>query len=67
MILKNCGKSVKVDTLHEASRLVRKTIKETDMGSTRWYGFMFNGFVFDGDKQVAHISYNGRIWQEETV
>ena len=44
-----------------ASKLVDKWVdKENILGSTFGYAFLF-----DGDKLVACISYNGRVWTPE--
>lgn len=51
-------KTVKVHTLREASELCRAYIQEHSLGMGNWSG----GQVFEGTRQVAQISYNGRAW-----
>lgn len=51
--------AVSVSTIEEASKACRLYIEENELGGGNWIG----GYVFDNnDKQVAYISYNGRIW-----
>ena len=51
-------KTVNVHDLKQASKVCRDYIEEYDLGGGNWIG----GQVFDGEKQIARISYNGRIW-----
>jgi hypothetical protein len=53
------NKSVEVKTFKEASDVCTKFINDNDLGSGNWDG----GQIFDGKKQVAYVSYNGRVWQ----
>lgn len=46
-----------VSSLVEASMECRKFIERNDLGSGNWAG----GEIFDGNKQVARISYNGSV------
>lgn len=48
-----------VETLAEASKAVRKFIDDFLLGSSTWTG----GKVYVGRKQVARVSYNGRVWE----
>lgn len=47
-----------VRTLREASQAVRYFIERQGLGSRDWDG----GWVRDGGKKIAHVSYNGRVW-----
>lgn len=48
-----------VNSLQEASNLCSKFIEAGELTSEQWQG----GEVFtDEGKQIANISYNGRIW-----
>jgi len=47
-----------VATLEEASERCEAYIAEWNLGGGNWSG----GQVYDGKKQIARISYNGRIW-----
>lgn len=50
---------VQVDSLLEASELVRKFIKQYNLGASNWTG----GIVLNEDLNfVARVSYNGRVW-----
>jgi len=61
----NCGKWMVCADLEEASQIIRSTINHHFMGSTDWYSnYKQNGLVFEGNRQIAKISYNGRIWPE---
>ena len=56
--------SVGVDSLEEASKVVRSFIMEHGLGSSSWYGAgENNGVVFDTrtQKRVATIAFKGRI------
>ena len=64
MKVMNCGHWTKVQTLEEASKLVRATIDDRDMGSEEWYGHSRNGIVQQYGQTIAQISYNGRIWSD---
>jgi hypothetical protein len=48
-----------VKSLQEASRKCREYITEYNLGSGNWAG----GYVFKNNKQIARISYNGKIWK----
>lgn len=52
---------VNVETIDQASKLCCEFIATNDLGSGNWTG----GQVFVGHDQVAHISYNGRVWAME--
>jgi len=49
---------VEVPTMEEASGICKEYIAEWDLGGGNWSG----GQVYDDKKQIARISYNGRIW-----
>jgi len=48
------------NALKEASQKVREYIEEYELKA----GNCIGGYVFEGTKQIASISYNGRIWEE---
>ena len=54
------NKTIQVNTLKEASEKVREYIEEYELKA----GNCIGGYVFEGTKQIASISYNGRIWEE---
>ena len=56
------NKVAQVDTLEEASQKCLDYIEEYDLGGGNWIG----GYVQDGEKHIASISYNGRIWDKGT-
>jgi hypothetical protein len=53
-----------VDSWAKASAIVRAYIDDFNLGAG--YGSTLEAFtggkVFDGDKQIGRISYNGRAW-----
>lgn len=51
-------KLIRVATLEEASKKCLAYIAYWDLGGGNWSG----GQVYDSKKQIARISYNGRIW-----
>lgn len=53
------NKKVSVSSFEEASEVVNKFIHENDLGSGNWSG----GAIFENGKQIAHVSYNGRVWE----
>lgn len=50
---------VPVSSYEEASRLVQEFIEDNDLGGGNWSG----GAVYKNGKQVAYVSYNGRVWE----
>jgi hypothetical protein len=51
-----------VNSLLEAKNLTQQFIKEYSLGGSNWIG----GRVIDNDNNfIAHISYNGRVWESE--
>lgn len=53
------GTMVAVSTLEEASKVCRKYLKRTGLGSRAWDG----GEVKDeAGKAVAWVSFNGKVW-----
>lgn len=61
----NGGRPIKigVDSWAKASRIVRCFIQDFNLGAGCGALEAFTGGkVFDGEKQVGHISYNGRAW-----
>ncbi len=76
LLLKSCGNpdyyqdpnrpicptlKVQVDTLKIASDRCREYIKEENLGGGNWIG----GQVTENNIQIAKISYNGRVWDNE--
>ena len=52
-----------VNSLLEAKNLTQKFINEFDLGGSNWVG----GRVIDEENNfVARISYNGRVWEDES-
>lgn len=51
-------KSISVNSLSEAKKVTQEFIDEYDLGS----GNFHRAPVYEGSKQIASISYNGRIW-----
>jgi hypothetical protein len=49
---------VEIPNLEQASLACRDYIDEFDLGAGNWIG----GNVYSGDKRIARISYNGKIW-----
>ncbi len=49
---------VKVKSFAAAALVARDYITDYDLGGGNWTG----GQVFKGKKQVARVSYNGRVW-----
>lgn len=52
-----CGRK-EADTVIELEDIVRRYIDENNLGSGNWTG----GKVFEGEKEIGYISYNGRYW-----
>jgi hypothetical protein len=55
-----------VGSFAEASQAVRSYIESEDLGSTEWYRRGGQGKVYATSnllKQIAHVSYNGRVWE----
>ena len=57
------GGLVVVDTLEQAKSKCRAFVEDNELGSGNWAG----GQVFANDRLVAYVSYNGRLWTEETA
>ena len=49
---------VECESIEECQKVVRKYIKENDLGGSNWIG----GKVYKNGTQVGYISYNGRYW-----
>lgn len=47
-----------VATFKGASELCTRYINRWELGGGNWSG----GQVYNGDKQIAKVSYNGRVW-----
>lgn len=53
-----------VNTLSEAVAVCKTYIDDWDLGGSTWTG----GQVYDiNGKLVAYVSYNGRVWEQETA
>lgn len=52
------AEKIQIVTLKEASEACRTYIAKWNLGGGNWSG----GQVYKGKKQIAQISYNGRIW-----
>lgn len=52
------NKVVPVTSYEEASKVCRAYLDKTGIGNTRWTG----GALFEGEKQIGYVSYNGRVW-----
>lgn len=50
--------SIEVATLKGASEICLKYIANWNLGGSNWAG----GQVYEDGKQVARVSYNGRVW-----
>lgn len=50
---------VKVSSFAEASKICQKYIDDNDLGGGNWTG----GAIYEDGKQIAYVSYNGRIWE----
>lgn len=57
-------RSVPVDTFAEASAKVRRYIESRGMGSSGWHR-NGNGTIRRDGVTIAHVSYNGRVWEGE--
>ncbi len=56
------NKTVKVESFKEASEACTKFIGDNDLGSGNWAGGQITD---DSGKVIAHVSYNGRVWEGE--
>lgn len=54
------NKLVEVNSFKEASDVCSKFIIKNDLGSGNWSG---GQIVDDKGKHIAHVSYNGRVWE----
>ncbi len=52
---------VKIDDIPGARAIVLKFIEDNDLGGGNFTG----GVIYKDGKAVAHVSYNGRIWEGE--
>lgn len=50
--------TVEIESLEEASKVCLNYIYEYELGGGNWSG----GQVYQSGKQVAYVSYNGRVW-----
>lgn len=54
--------TIRVKSLVEATAVCGRYITKNDLGGGNWTG----GQVFDDTcKQIARVSYNGRVWDNE--
>ena len=52
---------VEVNNLKEASEIVK--IETEEQRSSEWYCIRNVGNIYNGKKVIAHVSYNGRVWE----
>jgi len=57
--------TAQVENLEQASKLIRTEIERKQVRSSVWYADKLVGTVMDNGEIVAHISYNGRIWNQK--
>ena len=50
---------VPISSFEEASSIVRKFIDKNDLGGGNWTG----GQIYKNGKEIAYVSYNGRVWE----
>ena len=51
--------TVEVSSFSEASKISREYIDNNGLGSGNWAG----GEIYKGGIIIAHVSYNGRVWE----
>jgi hypothetical protein len=56
---------IDVANIQEASKLVRQTIDNHNIGSLEWYQYKSNGSLYTNGKKSGYISFNGRAWKKE--
>lgn len=54
------NKSVKVNSFLEARQKCMNFIDSNDLGGGNWSGGLI---MDDNNKVIAHVSYNGRVWE----
>lgn len=54
------NKIIPVKSFKDARELCMKFIEENDLGSGNWDG---GEILNDKDEVIAHVSYNGRVWE----
>lgn len=52
---------IEVNDLQKASEVCGLYINKWDLGGGNWNG----GQVYQDEEEIAHISYNGRIWDSK--
>lgn len=57
------NKTVTVKSFKEASKVCQKFIEDNDLGGGNWDGGLI---LDDNNKVIAHVSYNGRVWEGES-
>lgn len=60
--LKLRGRTYPVETLKECSDIFSAVRDQSGQGCSRFP----NGKIFKGGKQIAYVSYNGRVWPGTT-
>ena len=55
---------VTVKTFKEASERCLKFIKDNELGGGNWSGGVIKTLA-DNNDVIAHVSYNGRVWEGE--
>jgi len=53
--------TVEVSSFEHASALCRQFIDKNELGGGNWSG----GLITEGGKEIAYVSYNGRVWKIE--
>ena len=62
------GAWVEVESMEQASAMVRADIDASGAGSSEWYEHgKTQGEVRSAGKVIGRISYNGRIWPAEVA
>jgi hypothetical protein len=56
-------KFVNVTSWKEASEVCQNYIQENNLGGGNWAGGQIYKFILGLSEQVAHVSYNGRVWK----
>lgn len=56
----------RVTSLADASHVVQEYINERGWGASDWYPHANVGLVVQDGRPIAHVSYNGRIWEVDT-
>ena len=55
------GKMIACNSLQEASQIIKKATE--GKSATRYYSKPNNGNVYENGVKIAHVSFNGKVWQ----